>query len=80
MGELRGLLSTKVLALIPRERFGRLLILANFIIFLADESMLQSINLLTVRTDLDPPTKEEVNRWAKEGLEAPQFVFDEATG
>jgi hypothetical protein len=77
VGEVRGLLSTKVLALVPRERFGRLLTLANFVIFLADESMLQSINLLTVRTDLDPPTKEEVNRWAKEGLEAPQLVFEE---
>lgn len=75
MGELRGLLSTKILALVPRERFGRLLSLANLVIFLSDENMLQSINLLTVRTDLDPATKEEVNRWAKEGVEAPQLIF-----
>jgi hypothetical protein len=42
--------------------------------------MLQNINLLTVRTDLEPATREEVNRWAKEGAEVPQFLFEDVAG
>jgi hypothetical protein len=35
-GELRGLVATRVLALVPRERFSRCVTLANLVIFLAD--------------------------------------------
>lgn len=76
MKELKSLLAAKVMALVPRETFRRGLQLANFVIYFTDESMLQNVNLLNVRTDLTPDTKEEIGRLVREGREVNQFILE----
>ncbi len=73
--EVKAILSAKVIALISRERFIKILHLTNFIIFLTDQNLIQNINLLNVRTDLGQTTKEIVNEFAKQNREINQFVF-----
>lgn len=75
MLELKSLLSAKILALVPRDKFRKALQLANFCLYFTDEGLLQNIALLSVRSDLAPSTKEQVNIFAAEHRELPQVFF-----
>ena len=55
--EIKSILSSKMLVLVDRERFRKALSIANFCIFLTNQNLIQTINLLNVRSDLDVQTK-----------------------
>lgn len=75
MKELKNLLSTRVMALVPRETFRKGLQLANFVIYFTDENLLQNVNLLNVRTDLTVETKQVIGSLVREGKEVNQFIL-----
>jgi len=58
VNELSGILHSKLIALIPREKFRKCLNLANFCIYFIDENLIQTVNLLNIRSDLHPASRE----------------------
>ena len=65
--ELKSILESKMLILVSRERFRKALNIANFCIFLTNQNLIKTINLLSVRSDLDAQTKELVKEYCKDG-------------
>ena len=67
IAELKNMLQSKMMVLVSRERFRRALNLANFLIFFTNESLIQTVNLLSIRSDLEPITKQLIKEYTKDG-------------
>ena len=59
--QIKFILQSKMMAVVPRQRFKKLLTLMGLVVYFIDQQLLKTLNFLNIRSDLHPESKDIIN-------------------
>ena len=59
--QIKFILQSKMMAVVPRQRFKKLLTLMGLVVYFIDQQLLKTLNFLNIRSDLHPESKYIIN-------------------